>query len=103
MGTDKSGEGIRSALEIAMARLDKGSESGRSLTEKQKAEISEVGKEIRAKIAETEIMTGQEAEAAAARGDFEEAAGLRARMQEEIARLRRKEEKKKEAIRGREG
>lgn len=103
MSTEKSGEGIRSALEIAMARLDRGAESGPGLTEKQKAEISEVEKEMQAKIAEAEIMTGQEAEAAAARGEFEEAAGLRARMQEEIARLRRKGEKKKEAIRGGKG
>ena len=44
-------------------------------------------------------MTGQKAEEAAARGEYDEADGLRARMQDEIARLRRKGEKKKEAIR----
>ena len=103
MGTEKSGDGIRSALEIAMARLDKGSESGPRLTEKQKAEISEVEKELQAKIAEAEIMTGQKAEEAAARGEFDEAAGLRARMQDEIARYRRLGEKKKKAIRGGKG
>jgi len=103
MGTEKSGEGIRSALEIAMARLDKGSEKGPRLTEKQKAEISEVEKELQAKIAEAEIMTGQNAAAAAARGEFDEADGLRARMQDEIARYRRLGEKKKKAIRGGKG
>ncbi len=100
MVTEKSGEGIKSALEIAMARLDSEAEKGPRLTEKQKAEISAVEKELQAKIAEAEIMTGQQAAEAEARGEFDEAAVLRARMQDEIARYRRVGEKKKKAIRG---
>ena len=92
-------EGIKSALEIAMERLEKESGGSSRITEDQKEKISEVEKDLQAKIAEIEIMSGQKIEEAAGRGELDEAAELRARMQDEVARLRRKAERKKELIR----
>lgn len=99
MTVDKKKQGIRSALEIAMERLEKKEGSPRTLSDEQKAALSEVERKLQARIAEEEILTGQKLAEVRARGDLEEAAQIESWKNEEVGRLRREAERKKEQIR----
>ena len=103
MSKKKKDEGIRSALDIAMERFGGTGDGPARLTGEQKEELAGVERELQAKIAEIEILSGRKAEEAAARGDTDEEAAIRAGMQDEIARLRRKADGKKDAIRRKKG
>jgi hypothetical protein len=98
MGKEKS-SGMKSALEIAMARVDRDG-GAPVLSDGQKRRIAEVERTSRAGIAEIEIMTAQRLLAARAGGDMEAVERLEAEQASEIARLRRKAEKEKKEIRG---
>ncbi len=95
----KKAEGIKSALELALERF--GNQEGRppALSPEQKEALQEAEREIKAKIAELEILTSQRAAEAGARGDLEEVERLQQERLRETGRLGRLLERKKAAIR----
>jgi hypothetical protein len=88
---------MKSAYELAMSRLEKGSPS-RPLTEEQKKALAEIDSEQDARIAERRIFL--EGEMAKATGDEHALAELRRQLAGEIALIKEKRESKKEKIRG---
>jgi hypothetical protein len=98
MTREKRG-GIRSALEVAMERLEEKGVSPTSVTEEQKEELAVVERELRAKIAELEILTGQRLSDARARGDAEKVRQIEEGNIDEVSRLRRQAETRKDKIR----
>jgi hypothetical protein len=95
----KEETGIKSALELAMERMEKKGGSVPVLSAEQKEALSRVDRELQAKIAEEEILTGQQAAEARAQGDVDGAAQLEERKAGEIGRHRRRAEKEKKDIR----
>ncbi len=87
---------MKSAYELAMSRLEKGSPT-RPLTEEQKKALSEVDSEHNAKIAERKIFL--EGEIAKASGDELAISSLRRQLAAEVAAIEEKRELKKEKIR----
>lgn len=100
MSGGKNRQGIKSALEIAMERLEKQGDSPRTLSGEQKAALLAVEQKLRARIAEEEILTGQKLAEARSRGESEEAAQIESRKNDAVARLKREAEREKERIRG---
>lgn len=96
----KEETGIKSALELAMERMDKKGGSVPVLSAEQKEALSRVDRELQAKIAEEEILTGQQAAEARAQGDVDGAAQLEERKAGEIGRHRRRAERKKRTSAG---
>ncbi|MFZ4716419.1 MAG: hypothetical protein ACOYMT_02620 [Chthoniobacterales bacterium] len=88
---------MKSAYELAMSRLEKGSPS-RPLTEEQKKALAEIDSEQDARIAERRIFL--EGEMAKATGDEHALAELRRQLAGEIALIEEKRESKKKKIRG---
>jgi len=84
---------MKSAYELAMERM--GGES-RELTEGQKSAISEIDSQMRAKVAETEIMFDQQL---AAEADPAKSAFLQQTKQGEIAKIKENAEEEKENVR----
>jgi hypothetical protein len=99
MAGKKEEPGIKSALELAMERMDRKGGSVPVFSAEQKEALSQVDRELQAKIAEEEILMGQQAAEARAQGDVDGAALLEERKAGEIGRLRRRAEKKKKDIR----
>jgi hypothetical protein len=91
--------GMKSALELAMERLDEKGVSPSSLTGKQKEELAVVERELQARIAELEILSKQRLSEAHVRGDDEKVQLIEEGTVDEIARLRRQAESRKEKIR----
>lgn len=91
--------GIKSALELAMERLQKKGGDLVPLTAEQKAAIAEIDAETKAKVAEEEIMAAGRIRAAAAGGDAEAAKALDEQIKAEIARIRERGERKKDQVR----
>ena len=87
---------MKSAYELAMSRLEKGSPT-RPLTEEQKKALSEVDSEHNAKIAERKIFL--EGEIAKASGDELAISSLRRQLAAEVAAIVEKREARKEKIR----
>jgi hypothetical protein len=88
---------IKSAYELAMERM--GGQSVQKLTAEQKAKLAELDKVFTAKIAEQELALKPKIAASRAKGDAEEMAKLEEILRNEIAKLRRQLEEKKEAVR----
>ncbi|MBN1270406.1 MAG: hypothetical protein JXB04_12515 [Kiritimatiellae bacterium] len=99
--TSKKGGGIRSAFDLAMERLEKKGGSVARLSEEQKREFARVESEARAKIAEIEIMMGQQVAAARAAGDAEKLAQIEEQKVTEIRRIMTRAEDEKERLRAR--
>ena len=91
--------GIKSALELAMERMQQQQGDVVPLTHDQKLAIAEIEAETKAKIAEEEIMSRERLMAARASGDAEAARTVEEEIRAEIARLRERGERKKEKIR----
>jgi hypothetical protein len=91
--------GIKSALELAMERLEKKGGKTVSLTAEQKLALQEIENDLTAKIAEVEILAQQGIEKARAFGDVEKAQVLEEQTARETGRLRRAAERKKEKVR----
>ena len=89
---------MKSAYELAMERLEKGSPS-LSLTEEQKNQIAEVDSTYRAKIAEKELFLKDQIRKAQEAGKFEEVESLEKQLALEIRRLQEECEAKKEKLR----
>jgi hypothetical protein len=91
--------GMKSALELAMERMQARQGDVVPLTHEQKAAIAEIEAETKAKVAEEEIMAAGRLQAAFAGGDAEAAQKLDEQIKAEIARIRERGERKKEKIR----
>jgi 3-dehydroquinate synthase class II len=89
---------MKSAYELAMERLEKGSPSI-SLTDDQKKEIAEVDSVYRAKIAEREVFLTDQIRKAQIAGNLEEVQSLEKQLPSEIRRLQEECEAKKEKLR----
>ena len=96
---DDAAPGIKSALELAMERLQKKDGDLVPLTHDQKAAIAEIEAETTAKVAEEEIMAAERLRAAYAGGDVEAARKLDEQIKAEIGRIRERGERKKEKVR----
>ena len=99
MAEKKKPQSIKSAYERALERLGTNGGPPPTLSEKQKDALAGVDREIRAKIAELEIMLGQDIVVARAGGDFEKAAELEEDRVRRIAKLNDEAETRKNAIR----
>jgi hypothetical protein len=91
---------MKSAYELAMERLAKEDPEGSvSLTDEQKAALSEVDKKYQAKIAEREIFLNKQLMDAQASGDLEAIGQLETQLRNERQRLEEERESAKEKIR----
>ena len=89
---------MKSAYELAMERLEKGSPSV-ALTENQKKEIAEIDSMYRAKIAEKELFLTDQIRKARAAGKFDEVESLEKQLASQIRRLHEDCDAKKEKLR----
>jgi hypothetical protein len=89
---------MKSAYELAMERLEKGSPSI-SLSADQKKEIAEIDSVYRAKIAEKELFLKDQIRKAHNARNLEEAESLEKQLVSEIRRLQEDCEAKKEKLR----
>ena len=96
---EKESGGIKSALELALERLDREGEQRPSLTKSQKEALQKIEKELAAKVAETEILARKGLQEARVSGDAERLQELEEHLTREVSRLRREAERKKAKIR----
>lgn len=90
---------MKSAYELAMERLRQRDGADRLLTHEQREAIAEIDRQLRAKLAELEIVMGGEIAAARAGGDAEKLAELERRFAAETAKSRERAEADKDEIR----
>jgi hypothetical protein len=86
---------VKSAYEIAMARLEKESGPARKLTDEQKVRIAAIDKRYEAKIAEQKL--GAESNIGTAK-TLEEVQQARANLANELRNLEEKRDREKEAV-----
>ena len=89
---------MKSAYELAMERLQKGSPSV-ILTAEQKAELAEIDSSFKAKIAERRIFLTDEIRKAVAAGKFDDVESLEKQLTADVIRLQQDCEHKKEKLR----
>lgn len=89
---------MKSAYELAMERLEKGTPSI-ALTEEQKKQLADVDSIYQAKIAEKQLFLRGEIEKTRGSGSFEEVEKIEKQLAMEVARLREDCESKKEKLR----
>ena len=89
---------MKSAYELAMERLQKGSPSV-ILTAEQKAELAEIDSSFKAKIAERRIFLNDEIRKAVAAGKFDDVESLEKQLTADVIRLQEDCEHKKEKLR----
>jgi predicted nuclease with TOPRIM domain len=89
---------MKSAYELAMERLQKGSPSV-SLTDEQKKELAEIDSKYRAKIAEKELFLKGQIRKTHAEGKLEEVEALQKQLTFEVRRLQEQCEARKEKLR----
>ena len=89
---------MKSAYELAMERLQKGSPSV-ILTAEQKAELAEIDSSFKAKIAERRIFLTDEIRKAVAAGKFDDVESLEKQLTADVVRLQEDCEHKKEKLR----
>ena len=89
---------MKSAYELAMERLQKGSPS-MTLTTEQKTQLAEVDSSFNAKIAERKIFLSDQIKKAAAAGKFDEVESLEKQLATDVRRLEEDCENKKEKLR----
>ena len=94
----KKEAGLKSALDLAMERLEEQGVKTPKLSTAQKKKIQDIGKRHEAKIAETKIKLEGEIRAAALAGDAEKMEELQQHLIQETAKLREKMEAEKEAV-----
>lgn len=92
---------MKSAYELAMERLQ-GDEPIVKLSDEQRAEIGEIDKKFRAKIAEREVFLQGLLEKARSGGDPGEIRQLQEQLTRDVSRLKKDMEDAKEEVRGRE-
>jgi hypothetical protein len=89
---------VKSAYELAMERLQKGSPSVQ-LTPAQKAELAEIDSSFNAKIAERKIFLTDHIRKAVAAGKADEVESLEKQLSADVSRLQQDCESKKERLR----
>ena len=89
---------MKSAYELAMERLQKGSPTI-TLTPEQKAELAEIDSSFNAKIAERKIFLTDQITKAAAAGKFDHIESLEKQLTADVRRLQEDSEQKKEKLR----
>jgi len=89
---------MKSAYELAMERLQKGSPT-MTLTPEQKAELAEIDSSFNAKIAERKIFLTDQITKAAAAGKFDDVESLEKQLAADVRRLQEDCEQKKEKMR----
>jgi hypothetical protein len=89
---------MKSAYELAMERLQKGSPTI-TLTLEQKAELAEIDSSFNAKIAERKIFLTDQITKAAAAGKFDDVESLEKQLIADVRRLQEDCEQKKEKLR----
>jgi len=89
---------MKSAYELAMERLQKGSPT-MTLTPEQKAELAEIDSSFNAKIAERRIFLTDQITKAAAVGKFDDVESLEKQLMADVRRLQEDCEQKKEKLR----
>jgi hypothetical protein len=89
---------VKSAYELAMERLQKGSPSV-ALTAEQKAQLADVDSSFNAKIAERKIFLSDRIKKAAAGGKFDEVESFEKQLAADVRRLEEDCESKKEKLR----
>jgi len=89
---------VKSAYELAMQRLQKGSPSV-TLTAEEKAQLAEVDSSFNAKIAERKIFLSDQIKKAAAAGKFDELESLEKQLAADVRRLEEDCANKKEKLR----
>ena len=90
---------MKSAIEIAMERLEKQAPTAR-LTEEQKASLAEIDDAYRAKIAEREVFLTAQSAGARAKGDRDGMEQVQTQLARERRRLEEEREEKKAKVRG---
>lgn len=98
LSATSNGFPVKSAYELAMERLQKGSPSV-MLTAEQKAQLAEVDSSFNAKIAERKIFLSDQIKKAAAGGKFDEVESLEKQLAADVRRLEEDCENKKEKLR----
>jgi hypothetical protein len=89
---------MKSAYELAMERLQKGSPTI-TLTPEEKAELAEIDSSFNAKIAERKIFLTDQITKAAAAGKFDDVESLEKQLTTDVRRLQEDCEQKKEKLR----
>ena len=89
---------MKSAYELAMERLQKGSPT-KTLTPEEKAELAEIDSSFNAKIAERKIFLTDQITKAAAAGKFDDVESLEKQLAADVRRLQEDCEQKKEKMR----
>jgi len=89
---------MKSAYELAMERLQKGSPTI-TLTPEQKAELAEIDSSFNARIAERKIFLTDQITKAAATGKFDDMESLEKQLTADVRRLQEDCERKKEKLR----
>jgi len=89
---------MKSAYELAMERLQKGSPT-MTLTPEQKAELAEIDSSFNAKIAERKIFLTDQITKAAAAGKLDDVESLEKQLTSDVRRLQEDCEQKKEKLR----
>ena len=89
---------MKSAYELAMERLQKGSPS-LSLTEEQKKELAEIDSKYRAKIAEKELFLRDQIRKAQTEGKLDDIDSLEKQLASDVRRLQEECEAAKEKLR----
>ena len=89
---------MKSAYELAMERLQKGSPTI-TLTPEQKTELAEIDSSFNAKIAERKIFLTDQITKAATAGKFDDVESLEKQLMADVRRLQEDCEQKKEKLR----
>jgi len=89
---------MKSAYELAMERLQKGSPTI-TLTPEQKAELAEIDSSFNAKIAERKIFLTDQITKTTAAGKFDDVESLEKQLMADVRRLQEDCEQKKERLR----
>ena len=98
--SEKQSTGLKSALDLAMERLEKKDGKVTALSDEQKKALAEIDSQLKAKIAEIEILKNKQIAEAREKGDAEEIKKLEEQKLGDIGRARSHAESDKERIRG---
>jgi hypothetical protein len=96
---DQSGGNLKSAFELAMERMAAKDGAIVHLSDEQKEQIAEIGRRTTAKIAELEILHARKLAEATAANDEKKVQQLQEEFTREVARLRARENEDKARIR----
>lgn len=98
--SEKKAEGLKSALDLAMERLEKKDGKITALSVEQKKALAEIDGQLKAKIAEIEILKNKQIAEAREKGDAEEIKKLEEQKLGDMDKARSHAESDKERIRG---